>query len=185
MTSPPVSRLVPNLPLLLIDEAYSLSLFLERIETSPDPKTPTSTLSLSRFIDQSRQRKNVHGPDDMQELLKFFNLSLIVRLGHRIKETKFLSSSSSSLAHSFTDQTFVSYARQHLSSSARTRIRETLRVFETFDEELAVLVSRVETKWTRWNKTTDEHDHHGVCVGEDARKRWEEWKEVVRLLKVS
>jgi len=110
---------------------------------------------------------------DKQEILRFFNLSLIIKL-REIEQTKF----------DFSDSSFRAYGKV-ISDPTRKMVRETIGVFENFNEELAVIVSKEEATWERWEKTTSEDDWWSISVGDLAKKRWMEWKEIIRLLGVS
>jgi len=100
-------------------------------------------------------------------------LSLIVKL-REIDQKEF----------DFSDSSFRAYGRT-MSNSTRDKVRQTIEVFAKFDEELAVIVSREEATWDRWEKTTNEDEWWSISVGELAKKRWDEWKEIMRLLEVS
>lgn len=71
-----------------------------------------------------------------------------------------------------------------MSDITRTRVEETLEVFQKFDEKLAVEVSWAYAKWDRWDKTTTEDDWFDISIGESAEKRWNEWEQVKKLLQV-
>lgn len=64
-------------------------------------------------------------------------------------------------------------------------VATTLTVFESFDEDLAVVVAREEARWPRSLKSTTEADHHNVNVGDAAKVQRDEWRQVERLLKES
>ncbi|GAA6024404.1 hypothetical protein JCM11491_003541 [Sporobolomyces phaffii] len=189
-----INLVVPCYPLLVIDEARSLTRLVKSIETAAAASTRGSLAeTVQRYLEHGRHRRNARqGPYDVQALVvKFFNLSHVVRLGRHLvvgslarprphAQDEQRSTAASSL--------FASYATRVSGTGEAARVRlqvvEALAELERFDEALAVVVAREAAKWPRWTRTTTETDHDAVWVGDEARETWKEWSEVVGWLKI-
>jgi hypothetical protein len=113
---------------------------------------------------------------DLQSMIKFFNVSLVVQLRHLVHPSH---------PFDFSNKSFEIYARFFMSDKTKQVVEETLEVFRKFDLEFAELVAKEDAKWPRWIETTSDDDHVDVFVEDAARRKIGEWKEVIELLTVS
>ncbi|GAA5897684.1 uncharacterized protein JCM6883_006783 [Sporobolomyces salmoneus] len=167
-----IHLLVPCYPLLFIETAHSVAKFLKELSHSLPTKSFSNPFSLDEFVLRCRNtRRNPEYAAQLQQFERFFNLSFVMELRH--------------FTHLSTqDSDLELYGRRHMTPSIRQLVEESLEAFQLLDEKFAIVVSREEARWPRWIKTTVESDHHNVNIGDAAKKRWEEWGEVKRLLKI-
>ncbi|GAA5961474.1 hypothetical protein JCM3765_003595 [Sporobolomyces pararoseus] len=164
---------VPCYPLLLIEEAHSLAKFISSLNLEKGIAAAVDSFVATCRNQGGRDKKLFK--HDLREVLKFFNVSHVIRLRHFENVPPPLG---------FDNGNFKVYARFAMSEETRKFAREALTIFERFDDNLAWIVAREEAKWPRWLETTSENDHCDVYVEDAAKKLLGEWKEITELLKI-